>query len=96
MKDEINRKNYAKVAHYKNLYQPSQLENFIRSGLNISNPVSQLGIDMIWSALREFKRIGKKCGVRAEKGIVGKKVEMEKKYEKKEWEIGIKVAGGRE
>ena len=62
LKDEINRKNYAKVAHYKNLYQPSQLENFIRSGLNISNPVSQLGIDMIWSALREFKRIGKKCG----------------------------------
>jgi len=52
-------------------------KNIFASILNLSNPVTHLGIDMVWSGLGELKKNLKEVRkVRAEKGIVGKKVEM--------------------
>lgn len=69
-------------------------KNILTSILNLSNPVTHLGIDMVWSGLGELKKNWKEVRrVRAEKGIVGKKVDMSKKFDKKEW--GNRDSGGR-
>lgn len=69
-------------------------KNILTSILNLSNPVTHLGIDMVWSGLEELKKNLKDVrDTRKEKGIVGKSVEMPKKFEKKEW--GNRDQGGR-
>ncbi len=69
-------------------------KNILTSILNLSNPVTHLGIDMVWSGVLELKKNWKEVrNVRKEKGIVGKSVDMPKKYEKKEW--GNRDQGGR-
>ncbi|MEK7577695.1 MAG: hypothetical protein AAB492_03735 [Patescibacteria group bacterium] len=69
-----------KLKKYENIGDKpiaNPIEDFIRKGLNLSNPVSILGVDMIWSGLGELKKNWKEVRqVRNEKGIVGKKVEM--------------------
>lgn len=53
--------------------------NIMVSILNLSNPVTHLGIDMVWSGLDELKKNWKEVRkVRKEKGIEGKRVEMTK------------------
>lgn len=63
-----------------------QWQTLARQYTTFSNPATLLGLDMLGSSMMTFtKNLKEVRKARAEKGIVGKRVEMTKKFEKKEW-----------
>ncbi len=73
---------------------PLEWQTFLRKFTAYSNPATLLGLDMLGSSMTTFtKNLKEVRKVREEKKIVGKSVDMPKKYEKKEW--GNRDSGGR-
>jgi len=69
-------------------------QSFLRQFTTFSNPATLLGLDMLGRSMIAFKdNLVEVRKTRKDKGIVGKSVDMEKKYEKKEW--GNRDSGGR-
>ena len=61
-------------------------QSLLRQYTTFSNPATLLGLDMLGKSMKALKDNYQEVrSVRKEKGIVGKRVEMTKKFEKREW-----------